>query len=378
MTRNPGVPAAGDGHPGVGEPEDELVRQELEQAQSKKRTGVKRLTGAIVTAGVIVVVFLFVLPTIANYADVWTIIQRVPWPWMVALAVAVILDVLTYAPPWMAALPGLGYVHSLRVTQASTALSMVAPGGAAVGMATSFAMLKNWGLEGRPVGLAALVTSAWNQLAIFGFPVLAVAALAAEGARNRTLEWVALVGIVVFSIVVAGFATGLRSARLAHGIGNRVAAGATSLRRLLGSGPVGWDGDGFVRFREEAVGLLRRRWVALTLATLANHLTVFVLTLFSLRAVGITPGEVSIVEAFAAWSVARVLGSIPITPGGVGIVELGLTGVLVGFGASSTQAVAATLLCRFLQTVPTLLLGLLAASTWRFRKPKVAARAMPE
>jgi hypothetical protein len=47
----------------------------------------------------------------------------------------------------------------------------------------------------------------------------------------------------------------------------------------------------------------------------------------SLRAVGVTHTEVTIVEAFAAWTLARILGAIPITPGGVGFVELGLTGV---------------------------------------------------
>ena len=45
----------------------------------------------------------------------------------------------------------------------------------------------------------------------------------------------------------------------------------------------------------------------------------------------------------AAWALSRVLGSIPITPGGVGFVELGLTGALVAFGASNAEAVAATL-----------------------------------
>jgi hypothetical protein len=70
---------------------------------------------------------------------------------------------------------------------------------------------------------------------------------------------------------------------------------------------------------------------------------------------------VTIVEAFAAWTLARILGAIPITPGGVGFVELGLSGVLVAFGASNAEAVAATMIYRFLTVVPTVLLGLVAA-----------------
>ena len=108
---------------------------------------------------------------------------------------AVVINTATYGPPWVAALPGLSYWHATRVTLASTALSTVAPGGAAVGMATSFAMLKAWGFNGRPVGLAVVVTSVWNQLLILGLPIIALAGVAAEGGRNRTLELVAVIGL---------------------------------------------------------------------------------------------------------------------------------------------------------------------------------------
>jgi uncharacterized membrane protein YbhN (UPF0104 family) len=60
-----------------------------------------------------------------------------------------------------------------------------------------------------------------------------------------------------------------------------------------------------------------------------------------------------------------LLVSVPITPGGLGVVELGLTGALVGFGGSNVRVVAAVLTYRFLTVVPSLLLGLAAAFTFR-------------
>jgi uncharacterized membrane protein YbhN (UPF0104 family) len=60
-----------------------------------------------------------------------------------------------------------------------------------------------------------------------------------------------------------------------------------------------------------------------------------------------------------------VLGSIPITPGGLGVVELGLTSVLAGFGGNHAGVVAAVLAYRFLTIVPTLVFGAVAAATWR-------------
>ena len=64
-----------------------------------------------------------------------------------------------------------------------------------------------------------------------------------------------------------------------------------------------------------------RRWHLLTLVTLAGSLTVFMVLVISLRAFQVPASEVTVIEAFAAWSLARILGSIPITPGGIGVVD---------------------------------------------------------
>jgi uncharacterized protein (TIRG00374 family) len=350
-------------------PEDELVRVEQEAAQKKKRVGWKRWAMIAVSLAVIGFTFAYILPKIADYGEVWNVVKGLSWEWIVALILVALLNAATNAPPWMAALPGLSYMQAARVTLASTAVTMVAPGGAAPGMATSFAMLRQWGFEGRPVGLAVAVTGIWNQLVILGIPILAVAGLVAEGTRNNTVELVALIALVAFCAIIAAFAAGLSSARLARKVGDKAAPIASWFKGLIRKAPVKWNGEGFVRFRGEAIVLIRRRWWYLTLATLANHLTVFLLLVVSLRAVGVKPTHVTLVEAFAAWALSRVLSSIAITPGGLGFVELGLTGALVGFGATNAEAVTATLVYRFLSIVPTLALGLAAAATFRVGRP---------
>jgi putative heme transporter len=355
------------------DPQDEVVRAELEEARRKRRGGRARIAGTVLSVAVVGGVFAFALPRIANYGDVWDEIQTLSWQWLVALALSTLLNLATYGPPLMAALPGLSYLHASRAALASTAVSMIAPGGAAVGIATTIAALRTSGFSGRPVGLAVLVMSVWNQFVILGFPILAVAGLAAEGGRNRTLELAAFVGLAVFAAIVAGFAIGLSTERLARSVGDRAARLVSGAKRLLHRAPVKWGGASFVHFREESIELIRRRWLFLTAATLAGHLSVFVVLFASLRAVGITQAEVSVVEAFAAWTLARILGAIPLTPGGVGFVELGLTGVLVAFGASNAEAVAAALIYRFLTVVPTVVVGLVAAGTWAVgRKPHAA------
>ncbi len=323
---------------------------------------------------VIVATFFFVLPRIADYRDVWDVVKTLTWKGLLALAVTSIVNLLTYAPPWQAALPGLRFRQAFVVTQASTASTYVAPGGAAPGMAVSFAMLRGWGFSGRPVALAVTVTGVWNQLVIFGFPPVALGLLTMEGGDNPLLKTMALVGSAVLGAVIAGLVVALWSAQLAQTVGDSAARAVSWLKRVVRRGPVIWTGESFVRFREETIGLLRHRWHVLTLATLAGHLSVYAVLLVSLRVLDVPASEVTWIEAFAAWSVIRVLGSLPITPGGLGIVELGLTSLLVGFGGGQAEVVAAVLVYRFLTIVPTLLLGMAAAATWRRHQPRDVSR----
>ena len=70
----------------------------------------------------------------------------------------------------------------------------------------------------------------------------------------------------------------------------------------------------------------------------------------------------------------RLLGSLPMTPGGIGSSRSGSRALLVGFGGDNADVVAAVLVYRFLTIVPTLLLGLLAGATWKRHDPHVAER----
>jgi len=63
-----------------------------------------------------------------------------------------------------------------------------------------------------------------------------------------------------------------------------------------------------------------------------------------------------------------MLGKLPITPGGLGVEEVALVGVLIGFGAGHAQAVSATLVYRFCTVVPAIVVGLGAAISTRVHR----------
>jgi putative heme transporter len=341
---------------------------------ARRRT---RVLGGLLGAGVVAVVFLVVLPRIADYRDVWEVVRDLSWWWLLALLCAAVLNLVTFAPATMSVLPGIGFRAALALSLASTASTYIAPGGAAVGVALSYAMLRGWGFGGAEVTAALTLIGVWSQLVVFGFPAIALAALTASGGASPSLQTAALLGSIAFALLLGVFMLALTSARRARQIGDIAARVAAASLRVFGRRPVTWTGESLARFRGRAIGLLRRRWHVLTLSTLVAHLTVYLVLVVALLAVGVDLSEVSLIESFAAWSLVRLLGSIPITPGGVGFVELGLTGALVAFGAGQPEAVAATLLYRVLTVVPPLVLGLAAGATWRRHQPRLASDPPP-
>lgn len=329
----------------------------------------RNLVFGAVGVAVVVVTFAVVLPRIADYGDVWAVVKTLDGAWLLALLGAVVLNLVTFAPPWMLALPGLRFRQALPFTQASTAFTYIAPGGGIVGMAGSFGLLRMWGFGSGDVARAVAITGIWNQLSNLLLPVVAVTLLSIEGGRDAVLTTAAVIGAVVFTVAVGALALVLWTDGLARAVGDLAERLTNRLLGVLRRGPVeGWP-DAFVEFRRSTVGLIRRRWHLLTVAAIAGNLAVFLVLLVSLRAVGIDSSQVTWIEAFAAWSLARALQLIPLTPGGVGPVELGLTGVLVGLGGPNAAVVAAVLIYRAFTVLPTLLLGLATIAAWRWLGP---------
>ena len=329
----------------------------------------RNLVFGAIGLGVVVVTFAIVLPKIADYGDVWEIVKTLDTKWLLLLFAAVLLNIVTFAPPWMIALPGLAFRQALPFTQASTAFTYIAPGGGIVGMAGSFGLLRAWGFESGEVARAVAITGIWNQLSNLLLPVVAVTLLSIEGGQDALLTTAAVVGAVIFTVAVGALALILWTDSLAHSVGTLAERFVNRMLRPVRRGPVsGWP-DGLVRFRQDTVGLIRRRWWLLTLAAIAGNLAVFLVLLVSLRAVGVSSSEITWIEAFAGWSLGRALQLIPLTPGGVGPVELGLTGLLVGLGGSNAEVVAAVLVYRAFTVLPTLLLGLATIGAWRWLRP---------
>ena len=119
------------------------------------------------------------------------------------------------------------------------------------------------------------------------------------------------------------------------------------------------------RFRTKTVGLLRTRWLSLTMAILVSHLSLFVVLLLALRATGVSEGAVGWAEVLAVFAFVRLLSAVPLTPGGLGVVELALTAGLVSAGGDRAEVVAAILVYRGLTYLMPVPFGALTYLAWR-------------
>jgi len=321
------------------------------------RRAVLRFAAGIALA---VAVFVEILPRIASYGSVAHRLGTVSAPWIAALAVGSLLDIVTTALPWMAVLPELSFPGALAFTQASTALTTLLPGGAPLGMALSFGFLRRLRVEGASAAFAVAVTGIWSQVMILVYPLVGAILVFATGNLSTSTAVIAAVSAAGGGVIVGLTVAALRSEGAAHWLGDLAARVGHWVAGLFHRNGPSWSGEALVRLRAEWLVVLRRRWPALTAATLANQLTAYLVFEVSLRAVGISVASLPPSEAFLAWAIGRVLSSLPLTPGGIGVVELGMIGTLVGFGASHSHVVAAVLLYRGVIVIPTLVIGLVA------------------
>jgi uncharacterized membrane protein YbhN (UPF0104 family) len=321
----------------------------------------------VLSVAVVVAIFVGVLPQVADLSEV-TRTMRALTGIEVATALAVAgWNLWSYWLVQVSSLPGLRVGQAAVVTQSSTSLANTVPAGAAVGVGVVYRMYTSWGFAPSAVTLSLLVSGIWNNLAKVAMPVVALGLLALQGDASVALVTASLVGVVVLVATVGSFAVALRSDRLARRVASAVEGGVSRIRRLVRRGPVtGWA-ERASTFRTETIDLLRRRWLALTASTVVSHLSLFAVLMVALRHVGVSAAEVSTAEVLGAFAFVRLISALPVTPGGLGVVELGLTAALVVAGGNEESAVAGVLVYRALTYLLPIPLGALTYLWWRRR-----------
>jgi uncharacterized protein (TIRG00374 family) len=242
------------------------------------------------------------------------------------------------------------------------ALGHALPGGAATGGATTYQMLTRSGFDGPTTSTALTAVGLLSTATLFVLPILALPAILFGLAVSSELVRGAILGGVVGIFVVTGASILLVSDNIVSGLGRFIDG---FLRRVLRR-PVPDPSleTRLVQSRDFVRGALSESWKLAVPAALGNQLFDFLALYVSLLAVGAHIDPVLVLLAYVAGS---ALAMIPITPGGLGFVEAGLTGVLTLAGVTADQAVLATLLYRLVSYWLPLPAGLVASYQFRRR-----------
>jgi len=238
---------------------------------------------------------------------------------------------------------------------AGAAFSKVVPGGSAAAAALQARMLTQAGLA--PAAVATGLTAGALLLleALAGLPLLALPAVALGRRIPDGLLEAAGVGLAVFVVLFALGALLLTNDQVLRTIGRLLRAAETRWRR----GPARSDGLPQRLFdeRDELRRSLGGAWAQAVALAAGRWIFDFLSLYAALLAVGARP---PLYVALIAYSAAQLLGQIPLTPGGLGVVEAGLTGTLALAGVAAAPAALATLAYRLASYWLPLPIGLIA------------------
>ena len=286
--------------------------------------------------GVTAVSLYLVLPALVETFSSWRQISRFS---PASMLVMVGLQVAVCVCLWYlqrVALGGAPWRPVIAAQLSSNALSNIAPGGGPLGAALQYRIFVAAGLEGPAVASALTAVNLLVFAVVLGLPVLAIPGLL-RGSVNRDLLEAAGAGLTAFAVLVALGALLMSTDRPLAWVGRVAQSVRNRIRRK--SPPLHDLPQTLLKERDQIGSVLGARWKRALSATAGRWLLDFMTLLTALAAIGSHPRPSL---ALLAFCLAKALGNIPITPGGLGLVEAGMTATLVLAGVDPGDAVLAT------------------------------------
>jgi uncharacterized membrane protein YbhN (UPF0104 family) len=322
-----------------------------------------RIAGRVLLLALAAFALYGLLPQLLDLWDTVPRLRTLSALWFVAM---VVLESGSYVCMWAltrVALPQVPWFVAGTSQLVSNAVSKTVPGGAAMGAGAGWRMLSVSGVDKGSAGAALTATAIISNGVLFMLPMVALVLSILGAPVPRGLDRVAWGGAFLFLVLFAVGFTLVRYDRPLELFGRLIEKVSHSiLRRLHRTG--GPTAAGLVHQRDLMVEGLGARWKRALAAAVGNWLLDYFALVTALMAVGVKPRFSVVLLAYGA---AAVLGMIPITPGGLGFVEAGLTAMLVIAGVPSADALLATLAYRIVSYWLPLPAGVVAHFMFRHR-----------
>ncbi len=333
-------------------PSSETGRASVSSQGGRFTRFTRRRAFKALSVAVTAIIFIVVLPRIANYRDVRSALTDFQPAWIAPLLVIGAANLVAPAASQVAALPGLRLRRAAIADWTTSALTNVVPGGSALSIGLTAAMYRSWGHPPQAIGQSIILTGIWDVIIKLAMPSAALVFLATTAPLSGGLVQAAIVGAVLLIAAVLLLLLVAGSPAVAASL-------SRPIRRIVSQARI-------EEWRQATLRLLSQRWRQLTFWTLAGHLNLAAMLWICVRGAGVASTELSGAAILAAFAFGRLVTAIPITPGGLGVMELGLVGALMSGTAASIEPaiVAAVLLFRFLSFAVPIPLGLAGWLWW--------------
>jgi uncharacterized membrane protein YbhN (UPF0104 family) len=269
------------------------------------------------------------------------LVSGVPWGAIAgALGTVPVIAVLALTALWLAgiwahslvftaSLPGLTKRRAMLLTLTGSSVSNVMPFGGAFGTALNYSMTRTWGHTRAAFVLFAVMTHLWGVAAKLALPILALVVLLATGSSSGSLLVPAVIALIALAVLATVLGLILAREGFAASCGRlaeRVVLSTTMLVRRPREVDVE---NAALDLRRQAIAMLRLGWRRPAVGMVAYFALQGLLLWSCLHLVGasITPAQV-----LAVYALERLLSVLVVTPGGLGVVEVGMTALLVAFG----------------------------------------------
>ena len=301
-----------------------------------------------------------VAPSLLTMFGAWPQLADVAVRWFAVLAV---LEICSFAALWwlarIALTPGPaplpappigrraerksrpGWGTTAAAQLAGNAASKVVPGGAATGGVVQAKVLISAGQPAATVASGLTAVNLLSTAVLLLLPVLTIPALIIGPPPARQLQLGLLVSVILAVVIVAVGVTALTWPRVVAAIGRGIGRIVHLARASVT--PEGLMAETLLAQRERVAAAFQAHWWRAVIAAAANRMFDYAALVAALVAFG---AHVRPAEVLLAYVVAQAFAIVPITPGGVGFVDAGLTALLVLVGVPADTALIGVLLYR--------------------------------
>lgn len=345
-----------------------------EEAVPPSRTGAvwKRILSGAITAAALVLVFGFVIPQFSDYRTVVEYVGSISLAWWLVLAALSAVFLAAYPVVLTTVLRSLRFREAFVDHMTGTAVTNTLPSGGAVALGLNYAMYMSWGFTPHSVSAGLLAAGVWDWYGRIALPVLAVMLIAIFANALGWMWIVSIAGIAWVAVSIWLIVTLLRSEPAAEAVARWVERVATRVAGWLHRDPPKAF-DAVMQFRTDLHSVVTHHFGRITLATVGNHAAMAALYTASVYAVGVSTTEIPVPWVILSFALGRFLVMIPVSPGGLGLVDLGWIGLLTlgwqttdpGAPVDTDLIAAGVLLFRALSLFPPIVAGMGSWLFWR-------------